>query len=106
MGAYTFSPSAGSIFASQSPAQRANSCILQAMQLHPEFANEVMDGISVSWPKVPFQLGAWGASPAGVLLTADEQIYFAGEHLSPLQGWQEGAILSAYNAIDLIVQQD
>ena len=35
-----------------------------------------------------------------------ESIFFAGEHLSILQGWQEGAILSAYHAIDGIVARD
>jgi len=60
----------------------------------------------VSWLKVPFQLGAWGTSAPGVLLTADENIFFAGEHLSILQGWQEGAILSAYHAIDGVVTRD
>lgn len=42
----------------------------------------------------------------GHLLTADDNIYFAGEHLSILQGWQEGAILSAYHAINGIVAID
>jgi len=42
----------------------------------------------------------------GLLLTADDNIYFAGEHLSILQGWQEGAILSAYRVINGIVSRD
>ena len=60
-------------------------------------------GISVAWKKMPFQLGAWGNSVPNVLLTPDANIVFAGEHLSILQGWQEGAILSAYNAIENVV---
>jgi monoamine oxidase len=76
------------------------------MNLHPEYANEVDRGISVAWMKVPFQLGAWGTSDPGVLLTPDGNIFFAGEHLSILQSWQEGAILSAYHAIDGIVATD
>jgi monoamine oxidase len=55
---------------------------------------------------VPFQLGAWGISEPGILREADGQVYFAGEHLSDLQGWQEGAVLSAYHSIDAIVQRD
>ncbi len=74
--------------------------------MHPEFGAEASRGISVAWSKVPFQLGAWGESDPGILLTPDDNIFFAGEHLSILQGWQEGAILSAYHAIDLIVQRD
>ena len=64
------------------------------------------DALSVAWAKVPFQLGAWGVSDPGVLLTPDDSLFLAGEHLSILQGWQEGAILSAYHAIDGIVARD
>ena len=51
-------------------------------------------------------MGAYGYSTPNVLLNPDDNIFFAGEHLSLLQGWQEGAILSAYNAIDGIVDKD
>ena len=69
----------------------------------PEVNGEASRGISVAWKKMPFQLGAWGTSNAATLLTPDANIVFAGEHLSILQGWQEGAILSAYHAIDTVV---
>ena len=105
VGAYKFGGSAGNNFANQSPQQRINTAIAQGSNVHPEMNGEAVRGISVSWPKVPFQLGAWGTSSPLTLLTPDERIAFAGEHLSILQGWQEGAILSAYHAIDLVVQQ-
>ena len=106
VGAYTFSNNAGDSFATMNPQQRLNAGITQANQLHPQYGNEVTNGISICWPKVPFQLGAWGASPANNLLNADGNIYFAGEHLSNLKGWQEGAILSAYHAVNAIVERD
>jgi monoamine oxidase len=106
VGAYIFAGPAATNFASQSPASRINTTATQANVLHPEFSTEASRGISVAWSEVPFQLGAWGQSDPGVLLTPDENIIFAGEHLSILQGWQEGAILSAYHAIDLVVQRD
>ncbi|MEX2126447.1 MAG: FAD-dependent oxidoreductase [Woeseia sp.] len=106
LGAYPFGGAAGDVFAAQTPQARINSSITQGMTLHPEYANEVDRGISVAWTKVPFQLGAWGTSDPGVLLTRDGNIFFAGEHLSILQSWQEGAILSAYHAIDGIVATD
>ena len=80
--------------------------ITQANAVHARFGTEVSRGVSVAWPKVPFQLGGWGVSDPGILLTPDDRIFFAGEHLSILQGWQEGAILSAYHAIDGIVARD
>ena len=78
----------------------------QGSILHSEYTSEVTHGISVSWLKVPYQMGAYGYSTPNVLLNPDDNIFFAGEHLSILQGWQEGAILSAYNAIDGIVKKD
>ena len=106
VGAYIFGGAAGTNFANQTPQQRINSAIAQGNALHPELGGEASLGISVAWPKVPFQLGAWGVSDPGILLTPDENIFFAGEHLSILQSWQEGAILSAYHAIDLVVARD
>ncbi len=106
VGSYIFGGPAGDNFASRTPQSRINTTIAQADVLHPEFSTEAGRGISVAWPKVPFQLGAWGVSDPGILLTPDGNIFFAGEHLSILQGWQEGAILSAYHAIDLVVQRD
>jgi len=106
VGSYIFGGAAGTSLTNLSPAQRINTTSSQAANLHPEFSTEVDRGISVAWRKIPFQLGAWGISDPGILLTADDRIYFAGEHLSILQGWQEGAILSAYHAIDLVVSRD
>ena len=106
VGAYIFGGPAGSTFANQTPQTRISTTVTQANALHPQFGGEASRGISVAWPKVPFQLGAWGVSDPGILLTPDENIFFAGEHLSILQGWQEGAILSAYHAIDLVVARD
>lgn len=106
VGAYIFGGTAGDQFANQAPSGRDNSTVLQANVLHAEFGSEVHSGISVAWPKVPYQLGAWGVSTPDILLTPDANVFFAGEHLSILQGWQEGAILSAYHAIDLAVTRD
>jgi len=105
VGAYIFGGPAGNTFASQSPQQRISSALGQGSNIHPEMNVEAARGISVAWPNVPFQLGGWGVSSPLTLLTPDDRIVFAGEHLSILQGWQEGAILSAYHAIDLVVQQ-
>jgi monoamine oxidase len=106
LGAYMFGGSAGNTFAAQSPQQRINASVAQGTNLHASYSSEVGRGISVAWPKVPFQLGAWGDSDPGILLSPDENIFFAGEHLSLLQGWQEGAILSSYHAIDGVVARD
>ena len=106
VGSYIFGGTAGTNFSNQSVSQRINTTTSQASAVHPQFGGEASRGISVAWPKVPFQRGGWGVSSPGILLTPDDAIFFAGEHLSILQGWQEGAILSAYHVIDGIVAQD
>nr|MDJ0941681.1 FAD-dependent oxidoreductase [Woeseiaceae bacterium] len=106
LGAYIFGGPPGDSFTNLSPQARLDTTSAQATAVHPEFSSETSRGISVAWSKVPFQLGGWGVSSPSVLLTPDGNTYFAGEHLSILQGWQEGAILSAYNAIDGIVTRD
>ena len=103
VGAYTFNNADSLILRNLSPQARADWAIQEGSQIHPQLSTQTASSISVSWPKIPFQLGAWGASSPGVLTSADGNILFAGEHLSQLQGWQEGAVLSSYNAIDQIV---
>ena len=105
VGAYIWGAAASSAFAAQSPQQRIDSAVQQGNNLHTEYQNEVTRGISVSWKNIPYQLGAYGISNASVLLTPDDNIFFAGEHLSILKGWQEGAILSAYHAINEITKK-
>ena len=106
LGAYVFGGAAGNTLTNQSPAARINTVTQQAADVHSEFPAEASRGLSVAWRKVPFALGGWGTSTPNVLLTEDDRFFFAGEHLSILQGWQEGAILSAYSAIDQVVARD
>jgi monoamine oxidase len=106
IGAYIFDGPAGDSFTSMAPQQRVEATLQQAANVHPQVSGQARHGVSVAWKKVPFQKGGWGISTASVLLSADDNIYFAGEHLSLLQGWQEGAIQSAYSAISGIVERD
>ncbi len=106
LGAYVFGGPAGDSFTNQTPAARINAVTAQASEVHPEFPAEASRGLSIAWRKMPFALGGWGTSTPNVLLTEDDRFFFAGEHLSILQGWQEGAILSAYSAIDQVVTRD
>jgi len=78
-------------------------------KLHPGRGGELKKPIYVAWGKVPFSLGSWARSgddyyqgPYRVLLEPDERIYFAGDHLSHLSSWQEGAVLSAQRAVTMI----
>ena len=71
-------------------------------------------GISVGWGLVPYSEGVgaiWGGGPGGnaprgeryaELLKPEGPIVFAGEHLSYQGLWQEGAALSAHEALKLV----
>ena len=105
VGAYIWGYEAAINFSNQTPQQRIDSAISQGSKIHSEYQSKVTNGVSLAWANIPYQLGAYGVSTASTLLTADDNIFFAGEHLSNLQGWQEGAILSAYHAINEITKK-
>jgi monoamine oxidase len=84
--------------------------------LHPGRSHALAKGVSVAWGQVPWSEGAgaigpdFDDSPAGVtrgaryqeLLKPEGPIVFAGEHLSHVGLWQEGAALSAHEALKLV----
>lgn len=112
VGSYTFGIFPGDDIARSSVGQRIAQAIASGERLHPGYGKEVRDGISVAWRNVPHNLGGWmqwtGEQREKIyplLLEPDGPIHLAGEHLSYLTGWQEGAILSAHRAIEQIVRR-
>ncbi len=109
VGAYIWTAEIGEKFAALRPAERIALALAQGEKLHPTYRSDVGKGVAVAWTKVPFNRGGWcewsedgkrNAYP--VLLEPDGPFLFAGEHVSNLPGWQEGAMLSAYKAIEAI----
>ena len=78
--------------------------------LHPGHGKDLTRPMSIAWSKIPYTYGfaaLWQSdddSRYALLNTPDGPFYFAGEHLSHVGAWQEGAILSARRAIGLIDQ--
>jgi monoamine oxidase len=76
--------------------------------LHPGRGAELEAPMAIAWSKVPYSLGIaarYNSEPDGNYATLSEPdgpFYFAGEHLSHVGAWQEGAILSARRAINMI----
>lgn len=81
--------------------------------LHPGKSRLLTKGVSVGWAQVPwsegvgvvgdeFNLGATRGERYASLLKAEGPIVFAGDYLSYANTWQEGAILSAHEAVKLI----
>ena len=72
---------------------------------HPGYAGEMECGISRAWLDVPFQKGGWprrNGDAAAVLRRGDGPFRFAGDQVSALPGWQEGAVLAARAAVGAI----
>jgi monoamine oxidase len=85
-------------------------------RLHPGHGSELEKPIYVGWHRIPYNEGSWIATygsneisypgPLGAgyetLIAPDGPIYFVGDHVSHILGWQEGAALSALRAVQLI----
>ncbi len=81
-------------------------------KLHPGRAHLLAKPIYVSWAKIPYSIGCFaniflpGTESAYAQLDKPQgRTYFAGDYLSHLVAWQEGAILSAHHAIERIAKQ-
>jgi monoamine oxidase len=105
LGAYTFGPYAYE-FTALDPADRIRKAIADGAQIHPQYPGEFDTGIAVGWHRVPFSLGCygqWSDEARGThydnLCALDGRILLAGEHASYLPAWQEGAALSALDAV-------
>lgn len=82
--------------------------------LHPGKSQLLESPLAINWGQVPYSEGVgalWGNGPAddgprgedyAEMLRPEGPILFAGEHLSYLGLWQEGAALSAHEALKLV----
>ena len=83
----------------------------QVEKLHPGHGHELRGGIFCGWKRIPWNEGSWietyGTGPQGydVVIEPDGPIYFAGDTISNVVGWQEGAALSARRAVDMIAKR-
>ena len=106
LGAYTFGPNAYE-FTAMDPAARVRAAVDFGVRIHPQYAQEFDQGFSVGWHRVPWAMGCFGAWSDAArrehyanLCAIDGRIVLAGEHASFLPAWQEGAVLSALDAIE------
>ena len=78
-------------------------------KFHPGRSQELTKPFSVSWRETPFSEGVavgWSENQRktdyATLCRPDGPFLFAGEHMSYINAWQEGAALAAHEAIKLI----
>jgi monoamine oxidase len=82
--------------------------------LHPDFRQFVPaeKGLSIAWQEVPFIGGGWAEwnheddrhkAAYRRLLSPDLRFIVAGDQVSYLPGWMEGAVLSAYHCVEHVM---
>ncbi len=111
LGAYTFGPHAFE-FTSMAPQDRIKTVVEQGSNVHPQYRQEFDTGVSLGWHRVPWTLGCFAqwteenrAKNYNALCAIDGRMVLAGEHASHLGAWQEGAIMSALDAIRRVHQR-
>lgn len=102
--AYIWDTPRGLRFAARSPAERAAAALAEAATLHPELPAVARHPVSVAWGRMPWARGAWaeGSAVPPFLSEPEGRVHFAGDWLSALPGWQEGAVASAWHALSAI----
>jgi monoamine oxidase len=75
-------------------------------RLHPGHSKLLEKPVFMSWRRFKWFEGSWiGTQPAAeydVMNQPDGDIYFAGDAMSHIVGWQEGALLSGIRALQMI----
>jgi monoamine oxidase len=102
-------------FEAMSHEQRFDACRQVIERMHPGKARLLEKGITVAWGLTPWSEGVgpghpdWNGQVRGAryteLLRPEGPVIFAGEHLSYVQFWQEGAALSAQAAMRVLAEQ-
>jgi monoamine oxidase len=102
-------------FMAMSHAERFRICREVVERMHPGKARLLDKGVTVAWGLTPWSEGVgpihpdWTPTARGSryaeLLRPEGPIVFAGEHLSYVLFWQEGAALSAHAAMRVLAAQ-
>ncbi|WP_458792588.1 flavin monoamine oxidase family protein [Yoonia sp. MH D7] len=104
LGAYTWRGPNTFKFNAMQPEERIEIALQMGEKIHPQYRDEYKAGVSVSWHKVPWVLGCSGIwkdqeRDYETAIKIDNRVVCAGEHLSYMSAWMEGAILSSLDAV-------
>ena len=99
-------------FNSRPVAERLQLARDQAEKLHDGFGKFVEHGIAIGWNNMEHQLFAWADEThptfeqhASVLSKPQGRFHMAGDQITYWSGWQEGAIIGAWEAVKSIDRQ-
>ncbi len=79
-------------------------------KLHPGHGKELKNPVFCGWKRIPWNEGSWirgygGTSGYDVVIQPDGPFVLAGDWVSHVVAWQEGAALSARRAVGLIADK-
>ena len=104
LGGYTWDDAQAFEFNAMQPEDRIKWALEFGSHIHPQYLEEYKTGVSVVWHKVPWVLGCFGIwrdkeAHYANAVKIDNRVVCAGEHVSYLGAWLEGAIESSLDAI-------
>jgi monoamine oxidase len=98
--------------AAMTPAERTRRALADLEYLHPGAGADFASAVSVAWALIPFSAGCFGNWPDNArardlprVAAGDRRIVFAGEHISAVPAWMEGAVQSAHAGLGLLARQ-
>ena len=110
-GAYNFREDAKK-WGELDPEERLSKAREQAGNIGgPDFAEGLQYGIAIAWQNMPYQKGGWAQWDTvkkdrvihyNNLTHGNKNFFIIGDQLSSMAGWQEGAVLSAINAVNCL----
>lgn len=106
LGAYAFDNTNSYRFSALTPQERIRLAVEYGGQIHPQYKQEFLNGVSVAWHRMGWIQGCFGAwndelraQHYDSMAQIDNRVVLAGEHISYIPAWQEGAVLSSLNAV-------
>jgi monoamine oxidase len=94
------------------PAERARRALQDLEYLHPKAGADLASAVSVAWARIPFSAGCFGnwsdnarARDLPRIAAGDRRVIFAGEHISAIPAWMEGAVQSAHAGLGWLARQ-
>jgi len=89
----------------RTPAERQRVALEQGVRIHPQYTTEFQTAFSVSWPRVPWSRGSWRSETAAAhealaaLRRPDGRVHFAGDYMTNMSSWMQGAFESAREVV-------
>jgi monoamine oxidase len=84
----------------------------QGERLHPGYAKYVERGLAIGWENMEFARGGWineddpnFQANSTILSQPQGRFHMAGDQITFVSGWQEGAVIAAQYAVTAIDRQ-